>query len=544
MKQNIILICTLASLLLCNPMKTLANNLSLGDSITIVNSTDISFTIKWDNSWYTAAPANWDAAWIFVKYKDCSGTNWLHAPLSTTLANHSVSGGSGLLKIEMPAVNNGNGVYIRRTALGLGNITTAEKVTLRLNSINTGSYNFKVFGIEMVYIPQGDFQIGDGGSTATFNNVTIDATKQTSGFANTSTAIGGTGTTTKAMAATYPMGYNAMYCMKYEITQIEYVDFLNSLTYDQQLSRTPVAPSIAATNWVMGATGATTGRGRNGLKMKTSGMSNTLPAEFACDLNNNGTGSGANYNDASDGQNIPCNYLNWSDVAAYLDWACLRPFTDLEFEKICRGVAGRVLNEYVWGTNISITQAAVANNDYYAGQSISNYGKANEVFGSSGSGLAAYGYTAYYYGTSYDISNNTPCCAKAVYVTGGPLRAGFAATATTDRQGAGATYYGVMDMPGNLWERVVAVDSAGVVFKGTLGDGALTTTSGFAGNATNTDWPGIDSTSANGVTGAKGIGKRGGSWYDAAAYLQTSNRALAYDADVSRDCRWGGRGVR
>ncbi len=48
-------------------------------------------------------------------------------------------------------------------------------------------------------------------------------------------------------------------------------------------------------------------------------------------------------------------------------------------------------------------------------------------------------------------------------------------------------------------------------FLATHGSGQLTTLSGHEGNATNTDWPGIDNINASrGVTGTIGIGYRGG----------------------------------
>ena len=56
------------------------------------------------------------------------------------------------------------------------------------------------------------------------------------------------------------------------------------------------------------------------------------------------------FNDITDGQNLPCNFLSWMDLAAYLDWAALRPMTELEFEKICRGPNPPIAGEYVWGT--------------------------------------------------------------------------------------------------------------------------------------------------------------------------------------------------
>lgn len=509
-----------------------ANNLTLGSTITVASSNEISFTIKWDNSWYASTePSNWDAVWLFVKYKDCATTNWLHAPLSTTLSDHSVTG--GVLQVEMPAVNDGKGVFVRRSATGSGNIALST-VTLKLNGITTGSYNFQVFGIEMVKVLNEDFQIGDGTSTSTFNGTITTITGEGS---LTAAQIGGGAV---AIPAAYPKGWNAFYCMKYEITQQQYVDFLNTLTYDQQANRVPTSPNIMATNWAMGPNATTVGRSRNGIKVMTSGLASTTPAVYACDLSNNGTVAGANYNDASDGQNLPCNYLSWADLVAYLDWACLRPMTDLEFEKTCRGKAGRVGGEYVWGT-ISITQASSVSAyrqicEKYCSDNLTSRNTANEISIASGNGLSAYGIISICTGGSAcNMSNMT--CATGTDQAAGPIRVGFAATATTNRITSGASYYGAMDMGGNLMERIVALNTEGVTFTNTLGDGLLSA----SGNAnTTTDdggtWPSYSS--------ALGSGSRGGDFSTAATYLRTSDRTLATTANTARVCSYGGRGVR
>ena len=53
----------------------------------------------------------------------------------------------------------------------------------------------------------------------------------------------------------------------------------------------------------------------------------------------------------------------------------------------------------------------------------------------------------------------------------GPLRCGFAAKSATDRYSAAATYYGVMEMSGNLAERVINTRTTqGAAFTATLGD--------------------------------------------------------------------------
>ena len=86
------------------------------------------------------------------------------------------------------------------------------------------------------------------------------------------------------------------------------------------------------------------------------------------------------------------------------------------------------------------------------------------------------------------------------------------ASRATNRTTSGAGFYGAMELSGNLHDMIVTLGkSQGRQFLGTHGDGNLTTISGYEGNATNIDWPGIDVSDARrGVTGSVGIGNEAG----------------------------------
>ena len=130
--------------------------------------TSVRFNLTWDNSWrMSAGPANWDAAWVFVKYK-VQGGNWAHATLSTTGADHSITNNNGTAMTITPATD-GTGVFINRTGDGTGNINLTD-VLLRWNYGSNGvadadNIQIQVFAVEMVWIPQGAFYIGDGNLT-------------------------------------------------------------------------------------------------------------------------------------------------------------------------------------------------------------------------------------------------------------------------------------------------------------------------------------------------------------------------------------------
>jgi formylglycine-generating enzyme required for sulfatase activity len=275
--------------------------------------------------------------------------------------------------------------------------------------------------------------------------------------------------------------------MKYEISQGQYRDFLNLLTYDQQSGRTINPPNSST------GTGALTtpGNNRNGIEISSSGTSGSTPAIYGCDVNNNNT-----YNESDDGEWIACNYLSWDDVAAYLDWAGLRPITELEYEKVCRGNLPPVADEYSWGDNTLVALAAV--NNISSSSESSNTTNANAIY------------------------NNQ--------FTLGPARVGLFATNSSNRITAGSSYYGVMEMSGNLWEQMITIgNSIGRSFTGIAGNGMLDS-NGFANTA---NWP--DYT---------GTGLRGGSWLSLLDQLKTSDRNAATQGSSTRTSESGGRGGR
>jgi hypothetical protein len=127
----------------------------------------------------------------------------------------------------------------------------------------------------------------------------------------------------------------------------------------------------------------------------------------------------------------------------------------------------------------------------------------------------------------------------------GPLRIGIFAGDQTDRFLSGAGYYGVMELSGNVSERTVTVGFAeSLNFTGENGDGQLTTESGVAGNATQTNWPGMDLDPTVGVVHATGIGFRGGDWASPHGRLTISDRKDAAFFDGSANPGYGGRGAR
>jgi hypothetical protein len=397
----------------------LANNLSI-TNVTKVDANHLSFDVSWDNSWRTSTYK--DAAWIFIKYKNSSG-KWSHLDLSS-------ASGSGFI---YNSYLDKKGVMLSRNTSGIGTINGT--VTVSFNGGIIGSFpDFKVFGIEMVYINQGAFYVGDGeGTSSRFhqgNDVNIPYHIQNSGLMTVgNTANNINGSLAVNIPATFPNGYNGFYMMKYEITQEQYAEFLNTLTAQQQQSRTETDLSaITASNrFVTRAT--STPDYRNGIACDAN-ATNAQPITFYCDLNNN-----AIPNENDDGQNI-ATACNIADVTAYMDWAALRLATEFEYEKACRGTAYPIVDEMANGTTLAINKIGTV-----------NYGKPNE--------------------SVLNINTNGLINFSTLYL----LRVGVFATATSTRLQSGAGFYGNTELSGNASEFYVSPTET--TYTGNLGDGLL-----------------------------------------------------------------------
>ena len=132
--------------------------------------TTVQFNLSWDNSWSTGT--SWDAAWVFIKYKVGDG-EWHHGELDTSASAHAVTN-SGGRTIKLAPSKDGKGIFIHRTDTGNGT-NTLLGVKLKWNYgkdgiSDTASVRVKVFGVEMVYVPQGAFYAGDKSSTYSFQD--------------------------------------------------------------------------------------------------------------------------------------------------------------------------------------------------------------------------------------------------------------------------------------------------------------------------------------------------------------------------------------
>lgn len=448
-----------------------ANNIQLaGVGLSGQNTTNhfslIGFDVNWENSWRVSNNENnYDAAWVFAKFRKKGTNSWAHATLNymspgdAASSGHTVNAGA-----TFHTSPDGKSAFIYRNADGIGTVNfTGNK--LRWNYgvdgvLDSDSVEVNVYAMEMVYVTQGSFYLGSNGDeTGHFQRGDKDTAflvasegAITVGPAATNltfVASSYTGSPAGPIPAAYPKGFGAFFCMKYECSYQQYVDFLINLDAARSANR------------------------NMGIFTGTYPNITTATPERA--LGN----------------------ASIQDMAAYSDWAGLRPMTELEYEKACRGYnIMPQINEYAWGnTTISpATNAAVVNPG---------------------------------------LDNETVSTGNANYQNsvGRPLRTGIFATTLSNRISSGGTYYGIMEMSGNLAEYIITVGNAtGRAFTGQHGDGNL-------------DVNGL--TDQSQLTAATTWGLRGGGYGDGASVLRVSDRAYAnYGPNQGINGRPAANGIR
>lgn len=481
----------LTLLITCTFMASKANNITVSNiSLENLNEANnwvhVEFDLAWENSWrISSGPSNYDAAWIFIKYRVNNGT-WTHGIVSQ--ANSVAAPGS-----TMDVTSDGIGAFIYRDANGNGNMNL-DNIQLRWNFGATSTddiIDVQVFAVEMVYIPEGAFYVG-GTNGNEVNKFHSGGFSTTSSFqitsenaltiANTNGNLyyvgdnAGGGDQTGTLSASYPKGYNDFYCMKYEVSESQWLGFFNNLTETQKNNRDVTDAEHKNSDAVIS---------RNTISW---------------------TGGTAEATTSAPDRAI--NFISSEDMNAYLDWTGLRPMSELEFEKACRGSILPKPGEFAWGNaTISSTVYSLINSGF----------------------------------SSERIINPEVNIGNASYLTtdgsiNGPLRNGiFAASATNNtRQETGGSYYGVMELSGNLYERCVTVGTAqGRNFTGIHGNGIISSTTG---NGTASNWP-------NNVTG-DGYSYRGGSFTNGANFLRVSDRFDGASLIASGNSRLGLRAAR
>lgn len=405
------------------------------------NEFGVKFTLTWNNAWNNSR--NYDAAWVFIKYQSPQYrvVGYRHAKVLANkhemLINHVA--GSPSPTIEVPSDR--NGLYIYPGAAYRGNVSWTIQVSLDTAILSDRNFFpnerlISVHAVEMVHVPSGAFTLGDP-DTAAYRNYSLFAsdgngrpgglykintekeeipvgTSQGNLYYNVEIPIYH-GDRRGPIPADFPKGVQAFYIMKYELQQGQYAEFLNCISSSASDARANFGGKLYYEN-------------RGSIRFENGRYVAGSPQR-------------------------PCNYISWDDACAYADWAALRPMTELEFEKACRGTRAPIAHEYPWNTATKKNLQRVVDSN-------------NELIWLNNLKESA-------------LNDN-------------------------NRDQFGASFYWVMDLAGSLWERCVTIgDSTGRAYKGSHGDGMLAP----YGFASNPDWP-------KGSTETAGFGFKGGGYYE------------------------------
>ncbi len=465
----------------------------MADSVMLVHkdtssqTIQVRFNLSWEHSWRAdTAPGNHDAAWVFIKYSQDGGLTWHHASLEPQ--GHGSGSGTnawvqaGVMDERQPFQPDSNpvtGAFFYRSDPGYG-LFTISRAHLLWNYgadglTHTDTVLVRAFAIEMVYVPTGPFYLGSGASeSGEFfpyphnDSVYLVDSEDPIIVGDSSGQLyyeysPHSGDQSGVIHKHFPKGYQGYYVMKYNITQQQYVDFLNTITNAQAQNRK---------SQITGFRHAIT---------DTTGIFTTAHPYVAC------------------------NFLSWPDGSAYVHWAGLRPMTETEYEKACRGPLYPVAEEFAWGSTHFVQAKGIANP-----------------------------------GTAQEKPTNAQSNAVAGFDQNvqGPMRVGAFATDSSGRTEAGASYYGIMELSGNVTEKAVTIgNSQGRAFDGLHGNGTLTS----CGHANVSSWPGYHNGT---VSQAAGSGLRGGDWINCAITMRVSNRGRAAYGTSNRSMEYGFRGAR
>ncbi|MCP3958428.1 MAG: formylglycine-generating enzyme family protein [bacterium] len=454
--------------------------------------TQYTFEMMWSGSW--RLDDSWDAAWIFLKIKQSDGS-WKSVPLSTDPAHHQVPEGA----VAVPS-EDGAGVFLhwgpdaKAGEQSMGAVTVNWRVRLTTPG-DTMASEAEFVALRMVRVPEGPFWAGDPKTkvTGAFHDAdSVDRKQSNTAFlVESEDAIEVVrqpaegrgrkclnysrrgGDCLGPVPADFPKGHQPFYMMRSQLTQGQFADFINALVGDQKTLRYPYVDGAFrfAIHWEQG-----------GFRVATR-------------------------------PRRACNFLSWADGAAYAAWAGLRPMTELEYEKACRGVAvdDQVPESgaYAWG-NTRLYRGGVIQGMGGMGGEVLLVGNCNvdnlgrDFFGGDGgSGPVK---DDFFMASGFKFS---PISHFQTML--GTL--GFPSTVT----GASAT--GIMALSGNLWESCVSLaHPEGRKFTGTHGTGELTQ----GGEApASLGWP------AN----QGGFGFRGGSWITLTSEARVANRRSASGLD-------------
>lgn len=452
--------------------------------------------ISWEGSWKT--DINCDGVYIFAKAKRKENDEYTSVKLLESSKGEFdyADKSTADFKVE----GNSLGLYIPNTKLGAFvfpvQMCEDKKQSCKISLLCEGDgefYDIKIFVIEMVYVPQDGHFVGDSENGISKGGrlkncfykypdkgaYYIDsedeikfAPQEDCLYSDMDTPNGRQEETPFVIPKEFPKGYKAMWYMKYSLNNEQFVMFLNCLTRQQQ--KTHVMSDISGDyieNYFV-LTNTAEEMDRSAVYCRREGNTTDKPVKF--------------YTYAP---MRSCNAMAYRDVAAFACFSGLRLLTELEYEKACRGTLPAVAGEFAWGST--------------------NIGRVYNFDGADGSGYEKAIAQKEGQLANCNYGEGIAPFEKAIKTVPdnpgwiGPISSGILGKnevleGYSKRECTGASYYGIMELSGNVWENVVSVGRPeGRKYDGSYGNGKLDEN----GNHTMENWPDSETAVGNGVRG-------------------------------------------
>lgn len=308
-----------------------------GDAKTATITVDLSWGPSWRNG------ENHDAAWVFFKVR-AEGTNqWQHVRLAASRvlnpSGYSYAESNKKMDFLVPDGRDGfTGMFIRRATQGSTCSMDMKGVTALWDLSGTPGITkdtkvqVAAFGLIMVYVPEGPYYLGSGGTEMYGFYQYTDGKQDTAPYRVTNSLAIPTGKKAGMLWArgqepkdggdipvTFPNGYGAFYCAYNPLSGSQYTHFLNLLPAEVSDIRYHQTPEDVGPGKVTGHYMPWTG------EIHRTGTAPNYVYQFV------------HYRPDGRMKHTGIRWLSWADSAAYMSWAGLRPMTELEYEKAMRG---------------------------------------------------------------------------------------------------------------------------------------------------------------------------------------------------------------
>lgn len=284
----------------------------------------VELDVGWRNAWRNER--NHDAAWIVLRTPDAQGGSVMR--LDPGGAARAEGARAGKVAIS----EDGVGCFVHLDEPWRGDVSWKLSLPLMKGALSPA--DCEAFGLEMVLVPAGPFELGDehrqaretgsfyrcgpdGAPAGTFR-VESEAPIRIGSMEGALHYDAGAhpeyrGDRQGPLPEDFPKGTRAFYAMKYELRQGTYAAFLDRLPEEWRARRAPL------------------------------GLDDEQAATCTIERLENGRFTAR-------APDRPANFVTWDDTAAFADWMGLRPMTELEFEKAARGPVRPMPLDYPWGT--------------------------------------------------------------------------------------------------------------------------------------------------------------------------------------------------